>query len=935
VSGERRVVPGLSFIRSRRVVSWVLTAGLACLCGLALPGSASAQEPPVAAYPFDEGAGTVTEDILGNHDGTIEHATWAEGKYGIALQFHGEAESNCVTVPDSPELQLTENFTLEAWIRPEGSLFGDTILFKEFEELGGGASYAFTVGFGAKGKLEGTIIEGEETIQTVTSPAALSEYKWAHVAFSFDGEKERLYVNGELIASHAASIGAISSSGPLQIGCAKGWKSDYFWGKIDELRIYDRTLSEAEIKEDRDAAILTPPSADPVAAYPFDEGEGAVAGDFFGEHDGAVEGPTWAEGKYGTALQFQGWEESDCVTVPDSTELQLTENFTLEAWIRPEGSLFGDTILFKEFEAESGPTYVFSVGFGAKGKLEGTIIEGEETVQTVTSPKALAENTWAHVAFSFDGEKERLYVDGELVASHTASIGAIASSGPLEIGCAKGWESDYFWGKIDELRIYGRTLSEAEVKGDKAKDMSLPKIELTGVLTEGLKEGTTKYPLKVHATDGEVGRPGVGVKNITISVDGEVVDSVEQGCSEGSCSMDREWVFNTETYGFEAHEISVSVEDQRGNVASRQLALPVANGSIPACSLTETEAESPPDETQSLPGGGTVAIYHGFEGEEIRFPSAPSEFNPKAASEEELETYGFPAKPPVSESAALEAWEETVGEVKESAAVGGCMEASPSQRLFFSSQASISGSGGPLYNGINSGYVARDPSGPSNQWRGAFTTYHQPELTNICRGVNASLATWTGVGGLTEHDPFFQAGTNEPWKYSAKIKTSAFTEYFVNGHDYAHPKKNELPMHINLRIAPGDRIAAFAEWKPAKNVISMGVINNGTKKAPKHEIDAVEVAGAESKLYDGREIWFNAAERPTPSLQSFNPLTLTDAGLVSGKGWQGLSSLQHLHRQIMQAANTKEQLIGQIMATPGPIRSDGVSFTETWRHCHP
>jgi hypothetical protein len=320
----------------------------------------------------------------------------------------------------------------------------------------------------------------------------------------------------------------------------------------------------------------------PVAAYAFDEGTGEVAEDIYGNHDGTIEHAAWAEGKYGTALQFHGYEEDNCVTVPDSPELQLTENFTLEAWIRPEGSLFGDTILFKEFEElGGGASYAFTVGYSAKGKVEGTIIEGEETVQTVTSPKALAEYTWAHIAFSFDGEKERLYVNGELVASHTASIGAIASSGPLDIGCAKGWESDYFWGKIDELRIYGRTLSEAEVNADKAKDMSPPKIELSGALTEGLKEGTTEYPLHVHATDGEVGRPGVGVKSITILVDGEVVDNVEQECPAGSCPLEREWSLSTVTLGFEPHRVLVQVSDVGGLEETAELELAVPNGSIP------------------------------------------------------------------------------------------------------------------------------------------------------------------------------------------------------------------------------------------------------------------------------------------------------------------------------------------------------------------
>src|SRR4051812_41245702 len=71
----------------------------------------------------------------------------------------------------------------------------------------------------------------------------------------------------------------------------------------------------------------------PIAAYSFDEGEGEVAHDAAGEHDGTIEGPGWSKGKFGQALEFDG-EAGDLVTVPNAEDLQL-EEFTVEAWVRP------------------------------------------------------------------------------------------------------------------------------------------------------------------------------------------------------------------------------------------------------------------------------------------------------------------------------------------------------------------------------------------------------------------------------------------------------------------------------------------------------------------------------------------------------------------------------------------------------------------------
>ena len=876
-------------------------------------------QEPIAAYSFDEDEGETAFDVSGNgHDGTIEGARFTGGKFGSALYFDGES---CVSIPDSTALQLSGDFTLEAWVRPQDE-GGAPLIFKESEGFYG---YSAFLGAFESGHAEGFVSPDGSSYAEVSSSETLPVRAWSHLALTSDGSHLRLYVNGELVDT-AATQSAEYSNGPLLIGCSKDF-AEYFKGLIDEVRVYNRALPLAEIDEGMETAIQSPPSL--VAAYTFDEGEGEVAEDSSGDgHSGTVEGAKWIEGKYGKALEFDG--KDDCVTIPNSNALRLDGNLTIEAWVRLKKSNAFAPVIFKESEGFYGYS-LFDGGFEA-GHPEAFISDGTEPWAEATLSEALPAETWSNLAMTSDGKQLRLYVNGELVDTGTTRS-AQYSNGPLLIGCSKTF-GEYFEGAIDQVRLYDRDLSEGEVKADMLNDGVPPKITLSGKLTEGLKEGTTEYPLKVHATDGEPGSPGVGVKSITISVDGEVVDSVEQECPEGNCSLDREWTFDTEKYGFDAHEVEVVAEDQGGNVAAKPLPLPVANGSIPACSASGTQPESPPDETESLSGGGNAAIYHGFEGEEIRFPSAPSGFNPKVASAEELALYGYPSKPPSSEAAALEAWEETVGEASQTAEPGGCMQAGVSQPIF-ATQASISGLDGTLYNEINSGYVARDGSGPRNHWRGAISIYHQPELGNICRGLSAAVATWAGVGGVTEHDAFFQAGTNEPFGYSPKIQASAFTEYFLEGHEFGHAKKNERPMHVNLKIVPGDNIVAAAEWKPAKNAVLMTVINTGTAKNPKHEIDSVEVVGAESKLYDGREVWFNAAERAANSLQSFKPLKLRgNAGLVSGEGWKGLSHLEHLHRQVMQANNNKGEQVGQIMASPSPILSDGLSFNENWRHCH-
>ena len=80
---------------------------------LSLVSNASADL--VAYWTLDEGSGNSVYDTSGNdNNGTINGATWGDGKYGKALQFNGQ--DNYVEVPSSDSLEIDENVTIAAWI---------------------------------------------------------------------------------------------------------------------------------------------------------------------------------------------------------------------------------------------------------------------------------------------------------------------------------------------------------------------------------------------------------------------------------------------------------------------------------------------------------------------------------------------------------------------------------------------------------------------------------------------------------------------------------------------------------------------------------------------------------------------------------------------------------------------------------------------------
>ncbi len=413
------------------------------------------QQGPIAAYSFDEGEGTTVEDLTGDgNTATIEGAEWASrGKYGGALKFNS-SEGDVLTVPAAPDLDLTEEFTLEAWIHPESINEFENIFEKENSEEPF-YSYLLT---DHHDQLDAYL--QEEPAYSSNSPGEeIEPHSWNHVALTYDGSRIHLYLNGEEVSAGPAPS-FISTDGALKIGGGeKGYGGNDFDGKIDEVRVYNRALDEGEIQADKAAPIQTPQQG-PIAAYSFDEGEGTSVEDLSGDGNTAtIEGTEWVPGgKYGGALEFDG--EEDCVSIPESPELDFGEEFTLESWVRPEGSLDHDPVIFKE--GEGFPSYALGVGIPHSGKAEGVIGQEGEGHQNVYSSEPLEANVWSHLALTYDGAKLRLFVDGELIASEAVENADSGSAGPLTIGCNALYGA-HFQGKIDEVRIYNRALGAGEL----------------------------------------------------------------------------------------------------------------------------------------------------------------------------------------------------------------------------------------------------------------------------------------------------------------------------------------------------------------------------------------------------------------------------------------------------------------------------------------
>ena len=200
-----------------------------------------------------------------------------------------------------------------------------------------------------------------------------------------------------------------------------------------------------------------PPAPGLVAAYAFDETSGTTAADASGNgRTGLVAGATWATGRYGGALSFDG--SDDYVGLP-ALGTFYNSAFTLEAWVQ-KATTKNDVGIVGSW-AGSGPM-LWVDHLATRHHL--TL--GSSFSSYLDSGVNPSVGQWQHLAATFDGATARYFVDGVQVATRAFS-GSVGTSDAWRIGAYGSVAGGFFDGLIDEIRVYDRALSSSEIVADR------------------------------------------------------------------------------------------------------------------------------------------------------------------------------------------------------------------------------------------------------------------------------------------------------------------------------------------------------------------------------------------------------------------------------------------------------------------------------------
>lgn len=192
--------------------------------------------------PMDEGSGDPKDFSSYDNHGTNYGASWVDGKYGKALSFNGT--SDYVKVTRHSSLEPAQALTVTLWFKTSDKT--------RYVLLKGSGSGPLSYGLDQHGPVgHFRWMVTTTSFKAMTMGASWDDGVFHHFGGTYDGSFMRAYIDGSAVGTPLAVTGDIDygSNLPLSIGSIFDYVTLGFNGVIDEIRIYNRVLSQTEIQE--------------------------------------------------------------------------------------------------------------------------------------------------------------------------------------------------------------------------------------------------------------------------------------------------------------------------------------------------------------------------------------------------------------------------------------------------------------------------------------------------------------------------------------------------------------------------------------------------------------------------------------------------------------------------------------------------------------
>jgi len=417
----------------------------------------------VAYYSFDGDNSTTAFDYAGDNDGAITGAVIGEGKFDEGMVFDGAGDY--VDAGSDSSLNVIGDITVSFWVNPAGGISNYTAFLGRGLDDGWGF-YGDTGA--APDNIYFRVSTGSGSVTASTSDV-LSVGYWTHIVGRYNGSNIDVFGDGvELTSSAYAQTGVMDNSGTtLQIGKISDRATYFFNGSIDEVMIFNKSLTNAEISDLYDTAsprfvtsgkqevlqqqVMAGATHANISFDDYEQTNGSSVKVALGEWDSSKGYKDYDLGDHALVLDGDDYMTSSL----NISEISANNNFSIGLWFNGVEDASWNRIFLESN----------TVMISFNNAIIRLYVYNETTSSVATITDVLDLNKWYHLFYlqEYNGTHivGKIYLNGVYQGSHSIAGDKPSNSGTLGLGASFG--DGQFNGSIDEVMVFNDTLTDTEI----------------------------------------------------------------------------------------------------------------------------------------------------------------------------------------------------------------------------------------------------------------------------------------------------------------------------------------------------------------------------------------------------------------------------------------------------------------------------------------
>jgi Concanavalin A-like lectin/glucanases superfamily len=443
----------------------------------------------IGYWPMNEGSGLKAGDFSGfGHIGIFNNSPiWTSGKLGGALSFNGNTPDALVISNSSGVADNLANMSIALWFKTTEPGMG-ALISKIFDDTNVPGWMLLMGELSNPGRISFQTQQDASTWHLAQTNAAYNDGKWHHLVATLSGGVEgtiTIYVDGAAVSTTANDSGTVTTDSNAQnivIGDSVSHTDIGITSAIDDVRIYNRALGAVDVANlyDQGTAGATQvnassaaldehtslgPSGGLVGHWTFDgaDTQSSIA-DVSGQGNngymiGAATSSEKIAGVLGQALNF---DTTNYVQISNGTPYDFTNGtFSVSAWFKPSSNIGSvQRIVDHAGGCGNGWTLEYDDGFASTKGLSLQLNNADfpgSNINVITLGK------WQQVGFTDNAGTVTFYVNGVAQGSTSGTQLPLAANDNLVLGGASCRTNRNISAGIDDVRVYNRALSAAEM----------------------------------------------------------------------------------------------------------------------------------------------------------------------------------------------------------------------------------------------------------------------------------------------------------------------------------------------------------------------------------------------------------------------------------------------------------------------------------------